>query len=715
MKRLLVLFSFTLVLYLLGAQTEYWHTYYPGGWYPDDHCLQGSTVWVASNAGLMHLDPETGECTQYNQDNAPFSTNRIHSLCLDHADMLWVGVPDGIRSFDGESWHSYDAQNSSLPAATVLKIVEDSNDAIWFATNNGLARFRDNQWDAFTSANSQLPESYTVADLKADHDGGIWLATDHGLFHFDGANWESFVNLPGGVPFKNILQIAIEQNGVCWFRTSGSLLKYENGFWTTHTELNGVSLSSLKGVYVDLVGRFWILKADTLLVRTHDSWQEYSIDLFAEHYLEFRTLLSDESGILWLGMFDTSSPQSLYRFDGTNIDRYSICELPLASYYITEIFRGFDDKLWISTTEGKGNSGYLSIEDGIVECFGKYNTPSMPCAHVWALGQDQNLNMWISTCIGLVRTGPDGSQVYHSADTGIDADYQMCICAVDDGIWYGGDDGVTRYQNGHWSVLTNEEAGMNLEGCKVIKTDSQNRVWIGSTAGVCYYDNGEFSQFTNIGNVRDFAFGANADVWVAHGAISHYQNGIWTTFSSENSGLSQDNVRTLALDQNQVLWAGTEHPQGRIYRFDGDNWTYLDSSNSPLQDFQINSLFADENDTIWIGSKYLYCYNEGGLPTSIQAHEQVPPAQYGTIYPNPFREQTTIRFSKHSSANAQINIFNLKGQKLRSYQVNSAGKAEPEIVWDGLDNQGRACASGLYLIQINDGARSFVMKALRLK
>jgi len=93
----------------------------------------------------------------------------------------------------------------------------------------------------------------------------------------------------------------------------------------------------------------------------------------------------------------------------------------------------------------------------------------------------------------------------------------------------------------------------------------------------------------------------------------------------------------------------------------------------------------------------------------------VPPAQYGKIYPNPFRDHTTIRLSKHGSAEARINIYNLKGQKLRTYQVKGNAKAEPEIVWDGLDDQGSECASGLYLIQIKDGTRSFAMKALRLK
>ena len=44
-----------------------------------------------------------------------------------------------------------------------------------------------------------------------------------------------------------ISQIAIEPNGVCWFRTSSGLLKYNDGTWNSFTVMNGVSLSSLRG------------------------------------------------------------------------------------------------------------------------------------------------------------------------------------------------------------------------------------------------------------------------------------------------------------------------------------------------------------------------------------------------------------------------------------------------------------------------------------
>jgi flagellar hook assembly protein FlgD len=84
-------------------------------------------------------------------------------------------------------------------------------------------------------------------------------------------------------------------------------------------------------------------------------------------------------------------------------------------------------------------------------------------------------------------------------------------------------------------------------------------------------------------------------------------------------------------------------------------------------------------------------------------------------YPNPFKESTAIRFEKTTDGPLQINIYNLKGQKLRTYSIAALPKGEREIVWDGKDNRGQNCASGLYLIQIQDREGSRIHKAVKLK
>ena len=64
-------------------------------------------------------------------------------------------------------------------------------------------------------------------------------------------------------------------------------------------------------------------------------------------------------------------------------------------------------------------------------------------------------------------------------------------------------------------------------------------------------------------------------------------------------------------------------------------------------------------------------------------------------YPNPFNAQTAIQLQ--SPAAAALEIFNLRGQLLRSIPV-SPGSIE--ATWDGSDSEGRPASSGIYLYRL---------------
>jgi flagellar hook assembly protein FlgD len=66
-------------------------------------------------------------------------------------------------------------------------------------------------------------------------------------------------------------------------------------------------------------------------------------------------------------------------------------------------------------------------------------------------------------------------------------------------------------------------------------------------------------------------------------------------------------------------------------------------------------------------------------------------------YPNPFNPETKIEFQLNNQADAQIVIYNLKGEKIRTFS-NLEGKNE--IIWNGTDQQGNRIASGIYLYKI---------------
>jgi len=82
-------------------------------------------------------------------------------------------------------------------------------------------------------------------------------------------------------------------------------------------------------------------------------------------------------------------------------------------------------------------------------------------------------------------------------------------------------------------------------------------------------------------------------------------------------------------------------------------------------------------------------------------------------YPNPFNPSTTIVFSVKENETAQLSIYNLKGQIVKSYPIFNAGNHT--TVWKGLDNSGNKVGSGVYLYKLQSESTNQVHKMLMLK
>ncbi|MDY6915620.1 MAG: FlgD immunoglobulin-like domain containing protein [Candidatus Cloacimonadota bacterium] len=76
-------------------------------------------------------------------------------------------------------------------------------------------------------------------------------------------------------------------------------------------------------------------------------------------------------------------------------------------------------------------------------------------------------------------------------------------------------------------------------------------------------------------------------------------------------------------------------------------------------------------------------------------------------YPNPFNPSTTIYYQA-DSPKSRLKIFNLKGEVVRSYDLNTK---QGEIVWEGTDERGNKVASGLYFykLEVNKQVRKMIL------
>ena len=95
----------------------------------------------------------------------------------------------------------------------------------------------------------------------------------------------------------------------------------------------------------------------------------------------------------------------------------------------------------------------------------------------------------------------------------------------------------------------------------------------------------------------------------------------------------------------------------------------------------------------------------GGPPTGVadrdESFQQPTRHELLSNYPNPFNSATTIRFQiAKVERELQLVIFNLMGNPVRTFQLNSLSPGNHQIQWDGRDEYGRTVESGVYLAQL---------------
>jgi len=71
-----------------------------------------------------------------------------------------------------------------------------------------------------------------------------------------------------------------------------------------------------------------------------------------------------------------------------------------------------------------------------------------------------------------------------------------------------------------------------------------------------------------------------------------------------------------------------------------------------------------------------------------------------SCYPNPFTTETIIKFSNKENAIAEISIYNLAGKNVKNLINNTLEGGSVLIKWDGLDNGGKPCKPGPYLLTL---------------
>jgi hypothetical protein len=110
-------------------------------------------------------------------------------------------------------------------------------------------------------------------------------------------------------------------------------------------------------------------------------------------------------------------------------------------------------------------------------------------------------------------------------------------------------------------------------------------------------------------------------------------------------------------------------------------------------------------------------FQEANTNTSTNGSTVVPTAELlAQNYPNPFNPETTIAFDMVEDGNVSIEVFNVRGQKVKTLINEHMTSGENyTVVWEGTNDSNQKVSSGIYLYKMKAGNYSSTKKMILMK
>lgn len=541
-------------------------------------CL--SCMVNASDFMFRHLEVKDG-----------LSNNQVLDIFKDSEGFMWFATASGLNRYDGSQvkvFRSYETDPSSLPDNYISSIQEDYKGNLWILTGEGYSIYNPESETFNRDVRGWLWEVGIDGEpslVYIDHNKNMWFyVADKGCFLYMPQSQLLYPllfeaqQLPAGV----ITDITECKDGILLVYNNGRLLCLDRTTNKTKWELQDMTKELKVGqngaftLFVDSDDDIWIFSPFGLWAYNPEQkkWQSHFTDLVKRQSQNVvHAVAQDNQGRIWVGkelggidILDKETGQVKHLQNKPDDER------SLQSNTVTALYQAPDEIMWVGTNK-KGVSYY---NESIFK-FGIAHLGDISC-----IEEDKKGCVWLGT-----------------NDEGV-------IC---------------------WDMNTGEKfplagkTGNNLAANAItcLLQGAGGKVWIGTSGGgLDCYDNGNITHYKNTQNQKNslvhnhvsaLAKDKHGNIWIGTqgGGIQSLNpmTGLVTAYSANSAGLSSDQVASLCIGHDDVLWIGTA--QGlSVFDLATQKITKLAGTKSGKAHFSnqsINQVYEDSRGLIWIGTR----------------------------------------------------------------------------------------------------------------
>jgi hypothetical protein len=288
--------------------------------------------------------------TTYTTDNSGLPDDDVRVIAFDEQGRAWIGTRDGVSTFAGKYWATYDLDY-------IHAIAFDEQGRAWIGTESAVHVFGETRSTYSARDSGLIADRIYIEGIVVDEQGRAWIGItyyrndyQYSLSAFDGETWTNYTADDAGLTGGSINAVALDDQcriwiGVNYYRPYNyyhhSVKVFDGETWITYSaDDSGLADGFINTIAFDEQGRAWVGTEHGVSVFDWETWTTYAEG-------NVKTIAFDKQNRVWIG-----TERGVRVFDGRTWSTYTVGNSGLVDSDVRAIALDKQEHVWIGTGSG---------------------------------------------------------------------------------------------------------------------------------------------------------------------------------------------------------------------------------------------------------------------------------------------------------------------------------------------------------------------------